>query len=66
LSPIDLPSVDAWVFGPGTVVVRRHAQRTAIRLTRIGRTVAETLDIIARTADADRADHPAEFGGAER
>lgn len=31
-----------------------------------GRTVAETLDIIARTADADRADHPAEYGGADR
>lgn len=26
-----------------------------------GRTVEETLDIIARTADADRADHPDEY-----
>jgi len=26
-----------------------------------GRTVAETLDIIARTADIDRGDHPNEY-----
>jgi hypothetical protein len=26
-----------------------------------GRTVEETLDIIARTADTDRADHPDEY-----
>jgi hypothetical protein len=26
-----------------------------------GRTVEETLDIIARTADVDRADHPNEY-----
>lgn len=31
-----------------------------------GRTVEETLDIIARTADADRADHPEEYLGARR
>jgi hypothetical protein len=26
-----------------------------------GRTVAETLDIVARTAETDRADHPEEY-----
>ena len=30
-----------------------------------GRTVAETLDIIARTADRDRADHPPEYSSAK-
>ncbi len=28
-----------------------------------GRTVAETLDIVARTAEIDRADHPNEYSG---
>jgi len=28
-----------------------------------GRTVAETLDIIARTAETDRSDHPGEYRG---
>ena len=27
------------------------------------RTVAETLDIVARTAEIDRADHPNEYSG---
>ena len=31
-----------------------------------GRTVAETLDLIARTADVDRSDHPDEYGSATR
>jgi hypothetical protein len=28
-----------------------------------GRTVDETLDLIARTADLDRSDHPKEYAG---
>ena len=31
-----------------------------------GRTVAETLDIMARTAETDRADHPDEYATAAR
>lgn len=44
-------------------IVYEDVQRAAAEN---GRTVSETLEIIARTADTDRSDHPNEYGTAPK
>lgn len=44
-------------------IVYEDVQRAAAEN---GRTVSETLDIMERTADTDRSDHPNEYVGAAK